>query len=159
MFRMNKLTDYGVVLLTRFAQHPEHAASARELAEETHLPLPTVGKVLKLLVRDGILVSHRGTKGGYALAREPREVTVASIISALEGPVSLTECQAPGVCGMERGCPTKANWQVVNRAILEALSKLTLLDMTRPLAPSGFPFSRPALPAAAPRPTHRSPVP
>lgn len=136
MFRMNKLTDYGVVLLTRFAQHPEHAASARELAEETRLPLPTVGKVLKLLVRDGILVSQRGTKGGYALSRRPERITVTSIISALEGPVSLTECQAPGVCGMERGCPTKANWQVVNRAILEALTNLTLADMARPLGPA-----------------------
>ncbi len=136
MFRMNKLTDYGVVLLTRFAEQPGRGISARELAVETRLPLPTVGKVLKLLVRDGILVSHRGTKGGYALARPPREITVASVIAALEGPVSLTECEAPGVCGLERGCPTRANWHVVNRAIHEALTKLTLQDMTRPLAPA-----------------------
>ncbi len=150
MFRMNKLTDYGVVLLTRCAQQPGRGFSARELAEETRLPLPTVGKVLKLLVHDGILVSQRGTKGGYALARAPREITVASIIAALEGPVSLTECQAPGVCELERGCPTRANWQVVNRAIHEALSKLTLADMTRPLAPALWSLSAPApRPAAA----------
>lgn len=156
MFRMNKLTDYGVVLLTRFAQAPFESRSARDLAEELRLPLPTVGKVLKLLVRDGILVSQRGTKGGYALSRPPSEISVTSIIAALEGPVSLTECQAPGVCGMERGCPTRANWQVVNRAVLQALTSLTLLDMARPLGPAFTGLSGPSLPRAAQLP-HRSP--
>ena len=147
MFRMNKLTDYGVVLLTRITQQPTRGFSARELAEGARLPLPTVGKVLKTLVRDGILVSQRGTKGGYSLARSPREITVASIISALEGPVSLTECNLPGICELERGCPTRANWQLVNGAILDSLSRLTLADMMRPLSRSLFTF--PIVPGAS----------
>lgn len=155
MFRMNKLTDYGVVLLTRFAQAPHESRSARDLARELRLPLPTVGKVLKLLVKDGILVSQRGTKGGYALSRLPEEITVTAIIAALEGPVALTECQSPGVCGMERGCPTRANWQVVNRAVLEALTSLTLADMARPLGPSLAGLTAPPPPRGAGLP-HRS---
>src|SRR5664279_2478735 len=93
MFRMTKLTDYGIVLLTHFAAHDDQVAhTARELSQETRLPLPTVGKLLKQLSRGGLLASQRGTKGGYILARPPREITVSAIIATLEGPVAITEC-------------------------------------------------------------------
>ena len=70
MFRMAKLTDYGIVLLTQFASRQDAAPlTARELAASAKLPLPTVGKLLKQLQHGGLLTSHRGTKGGYALAR------------------------------------------------------------------------------------------
>ena len=93
MFRMTKLTDYGIVLLTHFAAHDDRVAhTARELALETRLPLPTVGKLLKQLSRGGLLASQRGTKGGYILSRPPREITISAIIATLEGPVAITEC-------------------------------------------------------------------
>ncbi|HKC25951.1 MAG TPA: Rrf2 family transcriptional regulator, partial [Thermoanaerobaculia bacterium] len=90
MFRLTKLTDYGIVLLTHFAQNPERdAQNARELAQETRLPLPTVGKLLKELAHEGLLVSHRGIHGGYALARKPEEISMADVIAALEGPIAI----------------------------------------------------------------------
>jgi FeS assembly SUF system regulator len=131
MFRMNKLTDYGILLLTRMATAPEGGISARELAEETRIPLPTVGKILKILLKEGLLVSHRGTKGGYALSRTPSEITVAEIIRALEGPIAMTECDE-NTCELESGCPTRSHWKVVNRTILGALQNLTLREMTQP---------------------------
>jgi FeS assembly SUF system regulator len=136
MFRMTKLTDYGIVILTHFASHDDREAhTAREVAQETRLPLPTVGKLLKQLSHEGLLVSHRGTKGGYTLARLPKEITVASIIAALEGPVSITECHTPGICEHEHFCSVKPNWQVINRTIRNALDGLTLADMARPMPP------------------------
>lgn len=131
---MNKLTDYGIVLLTRMASGEEEGFSARELAAETRLPLPTVGKLLKSLVREGILVSHRGTKGGYALSRLSSEITMAEIIRALEGPIAMTDCEE-NRCDLERGCPTRPHWKVVNNAILGALQNLTLREMTQPAKP------------------------
>lgn len=132
MIRMNKLTDYGVVLLTTFARTPERGISARELSTRTGIPQPTVVKLLKTLLKAGLLVSQRGTKGGYALSKAPGEVPVAAIIEALEGPLAITECGVPGACEHERGCPAKPNWAAVNGVIHEALSKLTLAEMTRP---------------------------
>ncbi len=134
MFRMNKLTDYGFVLLTHMAARPRREWSARELALGVKLPLPTVVKIAKTLVRGGLLTSQRGVKGGYALARPASEVTAASIIFAFEGPVSLTECHEPGACEREAACPTRPNWQVVNRTVQEALEKLTLAELVEPLA-------------------------
>ena len=96
MIRMNKLTDYGVVLLTTFAREPAQGISARELSTRTGIPQPTVVKLLKTLLKAGLLVSQRGTKGGYALAKLPEEVPVSAVIEALEGPLAITECSMPG---------------------------------------------------------------
>lgn len=143
MFRMAKLTDYGIVLLTHFARHPEREAlNARELALDTRLPLPTVGKLLKELVHGGLLTSHRGIKGGYSLARDPERISMAAIIAALEGPIAITECNTDhaGLCEHESGCAVRTNWQVVNHAIKEALERVTLAEMARPTLPRLYPL-------------------
>ena len=137
MFRMAKLTDYGIVLLTHFAAHDDRVAhTARELAQETRLPLPTVGKLLKQLSHGGLLTSLRGTKGGYILTRAPRDISVASIIATLEGPVAITECNGMTRCEHESFCSTRPNWKVINETIRGALEGLTLADMARPLPAS-----------------------
>jgi FeS assembly SUF system regulator len=129
------------VLLARIAREPDwHTRSVRELAAETHVPLPTVSKLLKALTRSGLLVSHRGVKGGYGLARRPEQITVAQVISALDGPIAITDCSAEtGVsrCELERLCAVRTNWQRINVAIRDALESLTLADMARPQL-SGF---------------------
>ncbi len=136
MFRMTKMTDYGIVLLTQFAAHEDRPAfTARELAHDTRLPLPTVGKLLKQLSHGGLLASQRGTRGGYSLARPPRDITVASIIATLEGPVAITECNGAVRCEHESFCSTRPNWHVINDTIRASLEQLTLADMTRPLPP------------------------
>ena len=156
MIRMNKLTDYGVVLLTTFAREPEQGISARELSARTGIPQPTVVKLLKTLLKAGLLVSQRGTKGGYALARRPEEVPVSEIIEALEGPLAITECNVPGTCEHERRCPARPNWAAVNDVIHEALSKLTLAGMTRP-APPRAACPAPLLPSLESRPRSTAP--
>ena len=136
MIRLTKLTDYGVVLLTHFAAHEERDAfTARELALATGLPQPTVGKLLKELTHEGLLASHRGLKGGYRLAREAQRITVADVITALDGPIALTECNSdrPGLCEHESGCAVRTNWKLINRTIRDALAGITLADLARPL--------------------------
>lgn len=134
MLRVTKLADYGIVMLTFFANHQESTYNARDIAKSVNLPLPVVSKVLKLLGKAGLLTSQRGTKGGYALARPPQEITVAAIIRALEGPIAVTECLgARHDCDLERGCPVKTNWTLINKAIHSALEKITLAQMTQPM--------------------------
>jgi FeS assembly SUF system regulator len=135
MLRVTKLADYGIVMLTYFATNDGCTFNARDIAQAARLPLPVVSKVLKLLTRSGLLSSQRGIKGGYGLARRPQEITVAEIIRALEGPIAVTECsdQVHGDCGLELQCPVRTNWHLINRAIHEALEKITLAEMTHPL--------------------------
>ena len=136
MIRMSRLADYGVVLMTQLAARPEVLTTAPELSLSSGLPVPTVSKILKALVQDGVLESHRGNKGGYALVRRAEEVSVAEIIRALEGPIALTECVGAeeGACDFEALCPTRTNWQKINDAIHRALDEVSLADMMGPMA-------------------------
>lgn len=136
MIRLGKLTDYGLVLMTHMAHsHDRSLHTARDLAVESRLPLPTVSKLLKELLRGGLLVSHRGIKGGYSLAREPREISVAEVIAALEGPVALTECstEVSGLCELEPCCPIKNNQRIISQAVQRALGNVLLSDLIQPL--------------------------
>jgi FeS assembly SUF system regulator len=135
MFRMTRLTDYGMVLLTCVARDPRGPArSARDLAEEARLPRPTASKILKKLAHHGVLEARRGVKGGFTLARPAREIPVAEIVAALEGPVGLTVCSTRHErCGLEGVCGVRTTWMRINRAVYDALSGITLADMIRPL--------------------------
>ena len=137
MMRLAKVTDYGIVLLTHFARDDQHGWSARALSEAATLPLPVVSKILKALVHHGILVSERGSRGGYRLARHPEHVSVADIICALDGPIALTDCSdlVGGGCTLERLCPARSNLQKINRAVRDALAGLSLARMMQPLSP------------------------
>ena len=100
MFRISRLTDYGIVVMTHLAVcADDDTQNARELASCATLPVPVVSKLLKSLTRAGLLLSQRGTKGGYRLARSANEISVVDMITALEGPVGITECAVhPGAC-------------------------------------------------------------
>lgn len=136
MVRLSKLTDYGMLLMSCFARSQSRPLrTARDLAKDSRLPLPTVTKLLKELLQSGLLVSHRGIKGGYSLAREPQEISLAEIITALEGPVALTECSTDtsGLCDLEPCCAIKTNQQIISRAVRGVLERLTLSDLIHPL--------------------------
>jgi FeS assembly SUF system regulator len=149
MIRMTKLTDYASVLMTYFARETGRAYAARDLAAEAHLPPPTVSKILKALARGGVLTSQRGLKGGYALARAPEEISLTDIIVAMEGPMTLTECgEDVGHCPHQSMCPVTANWQRINFVLREALSTISLAEMTHPL-PRELRFGASKLPVAA----------
>ena len=135
MLRVSKLADYGIVLMAyRAGDADRQPVTARQLAEESDLPLPTVGKILKSLARSGLLVSHRGGHGGYSVARPNEKISVADMITAIDGPIALTECSSnvTELCDIESSCPVRKNWQVISQVVREALEQLTLADMRRP---------------------------
>ena len=135
MMRINKLTDYGIVIAVRIAHgEPGRLHTAREIAAATRVPQPTVTRLLKQLARSGILASTRGASGGYALAEPPEAISVARMVEALEGPIALTECsEAICNCVLEEDCAVEAPWQTISLAVREALDTVTLADMVRPL--------------------------
>jgi FeS assembly SUF system regulator len=133
MIRITKQTDYGIVLLTHLAAQPGRQYNAPDLAAEVQLPLPTVSKILKLLARERLLLSHRGVKGGYGLARPPQEISMAEIIAVLEGPIAITECEDEhGDCLHEPICHVRSNWQRINAAVRAALAGITLAQLALP---------------------------
>jgi FeS assembly SUF system regulator len=127
MLRMTRLTDYAVALLARFVVEPGRH-SAREMAVALRLPAPAVSKVLKILARAGILQTHRGKKGGFTLATPARQITVAQVLRAFEGPLAITDCSGahPGGCEVESRCLVGDAWKRINRAMEAALGEINL---------------------------------
>lgn len=136
MLRISKLTDYAIIILGFMARKPGETYAAADLAEYAGIAGPTASKVLKALARADIVISARGSRGGYKLAQMPEKTTVARIISALEGPIALTECSLEQThCEQSASCHLRGNWSVVNRSIQAALEAVSLADMASPMAP------------------------
>ncbi|MBO6837641.1 MAG: SUF system Fe-S cluster assembly regulator [Alphaproteobacteria bacterium] len=131
MFRISRMTDYGVVLLSYMARRPDALSTAPELAERTTLPAPTVAKILKALAKAKVITAQRGAQGGYALQRPATQVTVSEIVAALDGPVALTACVDGSTddCKVENLCPMAGGWNRINTAVQTALDSVTLADL------------------------------
>jgi FeS assembly SUF system regulator len=153
MIRLSKLTDYAIVVMSEMARSTDAVHTVGHLAERTGVPSPTVAKLMKSLTPAGLMNSHRGAAGGYALARPAEAITIAEIITALDGPIALTACVdgADSQCGVERLCPMRGNWEKVNRAIRGALEQVSLADM---MVPVWLPPVSPVAPGAVVAPDH-----
>lgn len=131
MLRLSKLADYAVVVLVRLSQ-ADGCQTSPGIASVTGLPEPTVAKVLKLLSGAGLVRSQRGARGGYVLARPLTQIAVADVVAAIDGPIALAACVegGSGDCASESLCPVRGRWDPVNHAVLQALTRITLADMT-----------------------------
>ena len=132
MFKLSKLTDYAVVVLAYLADDKmETPQSSAMIAKATSLPEPTVSKVLKLLAKSGLIESTRGTKGGYSILKPADSISISDIITAIEGPISLTSCvkEAEESCVIEQYCQLYGRWTPVNTALKQALGTVSLADM------------------------------
>ncbi len=157
MLRITKQADYALVLLSQFANAGETAVrTARELSEQATLPLPSVSKILKALSRNGLLASLRGVNGGYRLARSADAISVADVISAIDGPIAFTDCATgttdpDSTCLLKTACPTRTHWIRINRVVADALMHLSLAEVARPpLVVLAVPSVGASVPAPAP---------
>ncbi len=139
MFKVNKLTDYAMVVLIDIAC-ADGRRSAHQVSDHTGIPLPTVAKLMKSLNKAGLVASQRGATGGYALGRSQNDITVADVIQAVEGPIALTACAdtSDETCGMERNCLVQGKWNRVNTAVRAALAEVTLAEMISDISSFGM---------------------
>jgi FeS assembly SUF system regulator len=131
MLRLSKMADYGTQVMTYMARD-QAVHSANEVSTGLGIAVPTVSKILKMLVRKNLVGSVLGAKGGYMLARDPSEISIAEIIHAMDGPISITECSGTTTCDRESTCSTRSNWQGINHIIQDALEKVNLAEMIAP---------------------------
>ncbi|MGA8863003.1 MAG: SUF system Fe-S cluster assembly regulator [Gallionella sp.] len=132
MLRLSKFADYGTQVMVYMARDGA-VHSASEVAAGLGIAIPTVSKILKMLVRENLVASSLGAKGGYMLARDPGEISIAEIIYAMDGPISITECSSTTTsCERESTCSTRSNWQGINHIIHDALNKVNLAQMIAP---------------------------
>jgi FeS assembly SUF system regulator len=135
MIILSKLADYGVIIATHLAAHPERQVNAATVAAETRLPQATVAKILKALAHAGLVTAARGAGGGYRLARSAAAISVAEVVAAIDGDIGMTQCSVHvDECAHTNYCPTRPHWAAINRAVGQALSAVSLDAMLTPAA-------------------------
>jgi FeS assembly SUF system regulator len=132
MLRLSKKADYALMAMKHLAITPDlSSTSAREIAEQYDIPIELMAKVLQRLARSGLLTSHQGTRGGYTLARSVAAISVADIIQAIDGPLTVTACSTDDEqCGQFAKCNVRDPlWRIKDR-ILSALATCSLAEIS-----------------------------
>jgi Rrf2 family protein len=148
MLRLSKKSDYALIAMKHLATRSDaSSSSAREISESYDIPLELLAKVLQRLVRAKLLVSVQGTRGGYRLARNAAAISVADVIQAVDGPVTVTACSTDDHnCDQYSKCSVRDPlWKIKNR-ILDALNTVSVQEMANesetPPAPQTHTVSR-----------------
>jgi Rrf2 family protein len=132
MLRLSKKADYALMAMKHLAlQADRGSSSAREIAQHYEIPVELLAKVLQRLVRRGLLASHQGTRGGYLLARPAGVISIAEVIQAIDGPLTMTACSTDDHnCEQYSACSVRDPlWRIKDR-IVEALASCTVADLT-----------------------------
>ena len=134
MLRLTKKADYGLMALKYLAEQSAAGArpaqSAKDIADAYHIPSPLLAKILQTLAKSGLLVSHAGTNGGYALARPASEISAFEVIRAIDGPLFITSCiTIHGTCDLDSHCTIKEPLRKVNDSIKDLLSGIRIADL------------------------------
>lgn len=124
---------YSVTALYELAlRYGEGPVSLKSVAQSQGLSENYLEQLMVPLRRAGIVQSIRGAQGGYMLAKSPAEITISSIIIAVEGPIAVVDCLLADVdaaeqkCSKACACVTRGIWEKVCDSITEVLESITL---------------------------------
>src|SRR3954454_4468756 len=138
--------EYGIRIMAHLAAHDgDGPVSLSAIADAEGLPLAYLEHLVQRLRKAELVESTRGAHGGYRLAREASDITMAEVVEALEGEIAPIECITADPDGQlvcirdgEPGhdpCPTKLLWTRVQGSIVRTLTDMTLADLVRPPVP------------------------
>ena len=140
MLKLTKKADYGLIAVKHLAECGQSACSAKDMAEAYGMPQEALAKILQRLVKAGLLASHHGTNGGYALARSPRSISALEVIKAIDGPLFITSCVTHrGECYQSAKCTVREPLRKVNESIRQMLGRINISDMTEEPGPHSEP--------------------
>lgn len=141
MLKFSKKADYGLMAVQYIASvqfgdlRRARVVNTKEIAEEYHIPVELLAKVLQALAKHGIVESQNGPKGGYLLARNAREITITQVLEAIEGPLGITDCyqeqeeDKTTSCSCFNHCNIRTPLLKVQDSIYQLLNSMTVADM------------------------------
>jgi Rrf2 family protein len=137
MLKLTKKADYGLIALKHLSMLDiTGSASAKEIAEAYHIPLPLLAKVLQKLAKNGFLRSVHGTNGGYRLARAASCINALEVIRSIDGPIILTSCFTDhAVCDQSSHCNVREPLRKIHEGILGLLESISIADMSDTASP------------------------
>lgn len=131
VMQVSRKVDYALrAIIYLSLQKDGRPVPVSEIASRRRIPQKFLEKIIKNLIRTGLVHSHRGAHGGYTLARSPDQVSFRDVIEAVEGPISINVCVTERRdCSVLSSCNMQRVWQEGQRRMLEYFSDTTLADL------------------------------
>ena len=131
--------EYALRAMIHLADVPEGVANGNQIAEHEHIPKYFLEKVIRDLMRSGLVRSRRGPGGGYQLGRPAEAISFKDIIEAVEGPINLNVClEDSNVCSLQPRCRMFRVWEHGQRVLLEVFSQTNLRQIASSQTPMGM---------------------
>jgi Rrf2 family protein len=131
--KITRAVDYGVRGVLYMAMQPEgKMCLLSDICREQDVPQSFMAKIFQSLTKARIVNSFRGVKGGFSLAKNPKDITLKDVLEAIDGPMNINICVAgEGECERENICPAAPVWGEVQDAILEVLHRWNFEDLAK----------------------------
>ncbi len=140
MMKFSKKVEYALIALLHIAKKSNgELTTARELSDKFSISLELMGKILQSLVKSGLIISVQGVKGGYYLAQSMKQIKIYSVITAIEGPISLTDCIASGdpeTCDRGKNCLIRNSMEGIQAKLVKLFEEISLKDFEKTYATS-----------------------
>lgn len=129
MLKITRETDYALLIMTHLAKH-ELAQSASQIATDCHLSPAFTSKILKILTKENLLTSIRGSQGGYLLEKVPEDISLLEILVAIEGPMTINDCVGDHTgCERSHHCELTPHWALINQILHREFSNISLASL------------------------------
>ena len=128
--QVTKTLDYAVRSLTYMGNQPVVKHNMKEISEHQHIPLSYLAKIMRRLVKKGILRSMVGPDGGYALRKSPGDINLRDVYEAIEGEIRMVDCmEKDTICVLYGTCPQLPVWDRIQVSMIKILEDTTLENM------------------------------
>jgi len=130
--QVTKTLDYAVRSLTYMGNQPVEKHSMKEISHEQHIPLNYLAKIMRRLVKKGLVRSTLGPDGGYTLRKLPNEINLRDVYEAIEGEIRMVDCMDKDtICALYETCPQLPVWDRIQLSMVQILEDTTLEDMLK----------------------------
>ena len=131
--KLTRAADYAIRGTLYMAMQPAGAIVViPEIAREMSIPVGFLARIFQSLSRAGLVISHRGKKGGYSLTKEPSSLTLKDVIEAVEGNISLNIClDGYNECDRMAYCPTRSHLADIQRVLVENMKKYDFATLAK----------------------------
>ena len=103
-----------------------------EICKEQDVPQSFMAKIFQSLSKARIIKSFRGVKGGFALVKSPKDISIKEVMEAIEGPMNINICvSGDGDCHRENFCPATSIWKELQESIENILANCNFEDLAK----------------------------
>jgi Rrf2 family cysteine metabolism transcriptional repressor len=124
---LTKETDYAIRTLIELARKRENYLSARDIAKAQNMPYQYIRKILQVLIKENLVISREGGRGGFILKVRPDKIKVSDVIKLFQGNIQLMECMfRENVCSYRPTCILRKNIQRIEQMVIKEFGNITV---------------------------------